>query len=202
MINDPTTKLIVSLALLIGGYLLGSVLPANFFFWLARRSSPYEMGEKPSTFAVMRKVGIIPGILCLLFDFGKGFLPGFLAITFGLDAPWLPFITVAPVLGHNWPFLRWKKGGWGMAATGGTFLAVGWWLPAIIAAMIAIPCGLLWRSKPGLAIGGVGFPLFLIMMFVFHKPLINFISALVVMSIEIYRRLTGERHKKAAVPGS
>jgi glycerol-3-phosphate acyltransferase PlsY len=202
MITEPAIKLIVSSALLVGGYLIGSILPADLFFRLSRKKAPHEMGEKPGTYAVMRRVGLVPGILCLLFDFGKGFLPGFLAIIFGLDQAWLPFITVSPVIGHNWPFLRWNKGGWGMAATGGTFLAMGWWLPAILAAVIAVPCGLLWRSKPGLAIGGVGFPLFLVMLCVFHKPWINIISTLVVMAVEIYRRMTGERHKKAAMAGS
>ncbi len=199
MLTDPTTKLIVSIALLVGGYLIGSILPANFFFWVANRKTPHDMGEKPSTYAVMRKVGMFQGILCLLFDIAKGFLPAFLAILLGVDAPWLPFISVAPVLGHNYPFLRWSKGGWGMAATAGAFLALGWWLPTIITAVVAIPCGLLWKKKPGLLIGGIGFPLLITMFIVFHKPLINIISALVVIALEIYRRFTGERHKKTAV---
>ncbi len=202
MITDPAVKLVVSIALLIGGYLLGSVLPADLFFRLAHRKLPHELGEKPSTYAVMRKVGLLPGILCFLFDVGKGFLPAFLAIVLGLDAAWLPFITIAPVLGHNYPFLNWKHGGWGMAAAGGTFLALGWWLPCLITAVVALPCGLLWKKKPGLLIGGVGFPLFITMLIVFHKPWINIVSALVVITLEIYRRLTGERNKKAVVTGS
>jgi len=35
------------------------------------------MSEKPGTFAVLRRVGVVQALLCLIYDIGKGLLPVF-----------------------------------------------------------------------------------------------------------------------------
>ena len=103
------------LFLVIGGYLLGGVMPAELAFRLKYGKRAYETGEKPGTFSVFRKIGFFPALLVLIFDAGKGFLPVWLAFQWNVNLNWLPLIAAAPAAGHSWPFLRWKYGGWALA---------------------------------------------------------------------------------------
>jgi acyl-phosphate glycerol 3-phosphate acyltransferase len=177
--------------LVFGGYLGGSVLAADLAFRLLKHKRPYEFGEKPSTRAVLRQIGFIPAALVLLYDVGKGFLPVWLAFHWKVDLNWLPAIAAAPVVAHNWPFLRWKYGGWGMAATGGALLALAWF-ETIIAFVIGFIPGAVFRDKPGLAIGIIAFPLMLVLLFYFQEPLQVILAAALVMLITVIRRATGE----------
>ncbi len=185
---------LLPLGLIIAGYFLGSLLPADAFFRLFKRKTPQELGEKPGTFAVLKQVGIIPAILCLAYDGAKGFLPAFFALQWDVNLLWLPFIALAPVIGHNWPFLRWDKGGWGLAAIAGVLFGLGGWLTA--AGLLGIPFGLIFRKSRGVAIGLVGFPLVLLMFILNKKPWQVIVAALSVMLLGAFRRLTGERKEK------
>jgi glycerol-3-phosphate acyltransferase PlsY len=181
--------------LVVGGYLLGSLLPAEWVFRLYKHAWAHELGVKPGTFAVMKQVGILPGIFCLIFDLAKGFLPSWLALNvFHTNLYWLPLIALAPVMGHNWPFLRWDRGGWGLAATAGALVGLGGWLSFV--GLLGLPFGLIYKKKPGLAIGAVSFPAVLIMFVVFHLPWEIIATAIILMLLEVYRRFTGERKAK------
>jgi acyl-phosphate glycerol 3-phosphate acyltransferase len=188
-------NLILPIILVVGGYLLGGILPAEWYFKRFKKHSAVELGEKPGTFAVLRHIGLFPAILCLLYDIGKGFIPAFLALKLNVNLYWLPAISLAPVVGHNWPFLRWKKGGWGLAAATGALLALGCWLSFI--GLAGIPFAFIFKKKRGVGIGLVAFPLILIMLIVFHKPWEVVLSAILVMALTIFRRLTGEKKQKA-----
>ena len=84
------------LILIVGGYLLGSLQPAEWIFFLFKHASSRELGVKPGTFSVVRQVGILPGIICLLFDLAKGFLTPWLALNvFHTNLYWLPLIALA-----------------------------------------------------------------------------------------------------------
>ena len=72
---------------------------------------------------VMRSGGKALGILTLLLDVAKGFLPVFLAKIQGLPSHLLSFVALAAVLGHVFtPWLRFK-GGKGVATALGVALA-------------------------------------------------------------------------------
>jgi glycerol-3-phosphate acyltransferase PlsY len=185
----------MELIIAIVGYFLGSLLPAEWMFHLYKHTSASELGVKPGTFAVLKSIGILPGIFCLIFDLGKGFLPPWLAINFfHVDLNWLPLIALSPVLGHNWPFLRWNKGGWGLAATGGSLVGLGGWLSFV--GLLGLPFGLIFKKKPGVAIAAVSFPAVLAMLILFHLPWQVLVSALSLMLLEVFRRLTGEKKPK------
>jgi glycerol-3-phosphate acyltransferase PlsY len=193
---EPTLKnIILPLILVIGGYFLGSLLPAELFFRIFKKKLPLEMGEKPSTFAVLRRIGFFPALLCMIFDIGKGFLPAFLALKLNVNLLWLPLIAIAPVVGHNWPFLRWNMGGWGLAAATGALFGLGCWLSFV--GLAGIPFAFIFPKKRGVAIGAVAFPLILIMMIIFHKPWEVLVAAVAVAVVAVIRRLTGERKEKA-----
>lgn len=183
--------------LVVGGYFIGALLPGNLFFRVFKQKTPLELGEKPGTYAVLRHVGFFPALLCLIYDAGKGFLPAFLALELGVDLLWLPLIAIAPIAGHNWPFLRWHDGGWGLAAVGGALLALGGW-PTFIG-LAGIPFIFLFPKKRGVGFSAVAFPLILAMMIVFHKPWQVIAAAVAVMAVAILRRLTGEKKQKIEI---
>lgn len=190
--SELTLKYIfLPLILVIAGYFLGSLLPAELMFRIFKKKAPLELGEKPSTFAVLRRIGFIQALICLIYDMGKGFLPVFLALKLNVNYLWLPVIAIAPVAGHNWPFLRWNKGGWGLAAATGALLGLGCWVSFV--GLAGVPFAFIFKKKRGVGIALVAFPLILIMFVVFHKPWEVFVAAIVVMAVTVLRRLTGEK---------
>lgn len=181
----------VEFFLVLGGYLGGSVLPAELAFRIFKHKPPYELGEKPSTRAVLRRIGFLPAVVVLLYDIGKGFLPVWLAFKLDANINWLPVIAAAPVVAHSWPFLRWKYGGWGLAASSGALVSLAW-LEMIISFGLGFIAGAIFRNKPGLAIGTLAFPLMLGLMIYFREPLQVILAAALVMLITAFRRATGE----------
>ncbi|MGM0641676.1 MAG: glycerol-3-phosphate 1-O-acyltransferase PlsY [Thermotogota bacterium] len=74
---------------------------------------------------VLRSMGPIVGISCMLLDFFKAFIPTLIALlTFGEDS-WIPHLTLlAAVIGHDFPIWLKFKGGKGVASTVGGFFAL------------------------------------------------------------------------------
>jgi acyl phosphate:glycerol-3-phosphate acyltransferase len=107
------------------GYLAGS-LP--FALWITRLVKGVDVRNSGSghvtTTNTIRQAGLGWGILVLILDIGKGFLPTYFAIQLGL-ADWLVALTSGlVVIGHCWPLFAQFRGGMGLAATGGCLLAI------------------------------------------------------------------------------
>ena len=93
------------------GYLSGSVLYSylipKYFCHVDVRTVNED--QNPGAFNAFSVAGPRIGLLCVLCDIGKGFLPVFLAahssaVSMG---SWIfALILLAPVAGHAWPFLR------------------------------------------------------------------------------------------------
>lgn len=146
-----------ALLIVIGGYLLGSLLPAE---WIARRTtgkSMRELDENPGGAGAYRKFGLGAAVFVTVFDIVKGILPVALMETLHLDGWWLPAAAAAPVAGHNWPiYSGFRGGGKGMAAALGAVLWLGW--PSVLPGLGVGAVLVLWkRWAPW--IGVVGFPL-------------------------------------------
>ena len=108
------------------GYLAGS-LP--FSVWVSRLFCGKDVREGGSHHAtatnVLRQSGWPAGLLVLLLDFSKGFLPVFAATRFAGSEWWLPALTGAAVVaGHIWPLFAGFRGGMGLASSGGACLAI------------------------------------------------------------------------------
>jgi len=120
------------------GYLSGS-LP--FALWITRLVKGVDVRDGGSghvtTTNTIRQAGLGWGILVLLLDVSKGFLPTFFARQLGLP-DWLIALTAGlAVVGHCWPIFAQFRGGMGLAATGGSLLAI-WPLSFIIALGILV----------------------------------------------------------------
>jgi len=113
------------LSLVLCGYLCGS-LP--FAIWVTRWRKGIDIRQAGSHHATatntLRQAGLGAGILVVLLDITKGFLPVYLARMVG-NHPWVVPLTAAlAVLGHCWPLFAGFRGGMGLAASGGAILAV------------------------------------------------------------------------------
>jgi glycerol-3-phosphate acyltransferase PlsY len=106
------------------GYLCGS-LP--FSVWITRAVKGVDVRDAGSGHATatntIRQAGFAPGVLVLLLDITKGFVPVWLALH-DAPAPWIvPLTAAAVVIGHCWPVFAGFHGGMGLASTGGGLLA-------------------------------------------------------------------------------
>ncbi len=107
------------------GYLCGS-LP--FALWVTRLVKGVDVRDGGSghvtTTNTIRQAGLGWGLLVLILDIGKGFVPTYIAAQIGL-ADWVVALTAGlSVLGHCWPVFAQFRGGMGLATTGGCLLAI------------------------------------------------------------------------------
>jgi glycerol-3-phosphate acyltransferase PlsY len=173
----------VGLALTIGGYLLGSILPA---VWIVRRKkgrSPWELRDNPGGSGVWRLAGPTAGLTTILFDIVKGVIPVALAQRAGLEGFWFVAATCGPVIGHNWPIYTRFRGGRGLACATGILFYMAWrdMLPAYLAGAVV---ALAKRWVP--AVGVVAFPLGLLTMYLRPvEPLVLTASLSVVLLVAV-----------------
>ena len=109
------------------GYISGS-LP--FSIWVTRYARNIDVRDAGSGHATttntIRQAGFGWGALVAVLDVAKGFLPTYLALQFTHNA-WIIALTAAcAVAGHCWPIFAQFRGGMGLAAFGGSLLAVNW----------------------------------------------------------------------------
>ncbi|HSM72317.1 MAG TPA: glycerol-3-phosphate acyltransferase [Anaerolineales bacterium] len=109
------------------GYLAGS-LP--FSIWVTRYVKDVDVRDAGSGHATttntLRQAGFGWGVLVLILDIAKGFLPTYLALQF-TNETWVVALTAAcAVIGHCWPLFAQFRGGMGLATLGGAFLALNW----------------------------------------------------------------------------
>lgn len=107
------------------GYLSGSVLFARI--WgrvVAKKDITRDAPDQnPGTANAFINGGFLCGLLTLVCDLLKGFVPVFLYLRTG-SGPALGFVMAAPVLGHVFPVFSHFRGGKGIATTFGCLLAL------------------------------------------------------------------------------
>lgn len=107
------------------GYLSGSVLYARVFAGLFKKKDIFELSpdQNPGAANAFQYGGFWCGLLTLIFDFVKGFVPVFLFMHIGPGGETPPFLAAlviaAPVLGHILPLFFRFRGGKGIAVTFG-----------------------------------------------------------------------------------
>ena len=87
---------LLPIAFVLLGFLSGSILYSQYLPWHFKRINIMEISEdhNPGTANVMKYAGVPLGIVCLVCDIGKGFVPVFLAMRFvkARDTPSRRFI--------------------------------------------------------------------------------------------------------------
>ena len=109
------------------GYLCGSL---TFSIWLTRLFKGVDVRDSGSGHATttntIRQAGFAAGVLVLVLDVAKGFLPTWLALHNAQSDTrvWIASLTLAcTIAGHCWPFLAQFRGGMGLATGAGGLLA-------------------------------------------------------------------------------
>ncbi|HEX7228162.1 MAG TPA: glycerol-3-phosphate 1-O-acyltransferase PlsY [Candidatus Binatia bacterium] len=128
----------MEILLILFGYLMGSV-PVGFI--LGSRSGidvrAVGSGNVGAT-NVARVVGKRQGILTLIADTAKGFLPVILAMQLGASLAATVLVGAAAFLGHLYPIFLKFKGGKGVATALGVFLAVAPMATLVLVALFAV----------------------------------------------------------------
>lgn len=124
------------------GYILGGTL---FAYWIPRLLHHVDVTEgtedgNPGTFNAFARCGIPTGILVLICELGKAFMPVYAAQErLGTEDPRFALVLMAPVLGHVFPLLHHGRGGKGIAASFGVMLALAPnWRPVLTLALCYI----------------------------------------------------------------
>lgn len=138
------TDNVISIVLIIFAYLIGSI-PVGVILGKIKGIDPRKTGSgNIGATNVMRAGGKTLGIITLLGDAAKGFIPVALAGALNRDVLIVAIVGLAAFLGHVFPvFLRFK-GGKGVATALGVYIAV---RPLIIlgAFVIFVIVFLVWR---------------------------------------------------------
>ena len=107
------------------GFVLGSTL---FAYWIPKLLKNIDIctlpdDHNPGVSNAFMYGGFLCGILSLICELAKGFIPVYLGQKY-LDINSLPFVPVlvAPVFGHAFPFLQKEKGGKAITASFGVLL--------------------------------------------------------------------------------
>lgn len=157
------------------GYLSGSVLYARIFTRLFGKEKMLERSrdKNPGTANAFMYGGFWCGLLTLLCDIGKGFLPVFFFLRTGgeLRSSVLAtsLVIAAPVVGHVFPLFYQLRGGKGIATTFGSLLGLFPLLkPSLILAAFFLFFSLILRVSPH-----------------FYRTLTAYIGALFYMSWKI-----------------
>lgn len=109
------------------GYLMGGILFASLIPRALHHLDVTEDTEdgNPGTFNAFVRCGVPTGILVLVCELGKAFLPVWAASRrLAMTDPRFALVLMAPVLGHVFPLLHHFKGGKGIAASFGVLLAL------------------------------------------------------------------------------
>lgn len=123
--------------LVLAAYLLGSV-PFGYVVGRLCGVDPRKEGSgNTGATNLARTCGLWAGILVLVLDFGKGFLPVIVASSMHAPWPWISLAGFASLMGHCYSVFLGFKGGKAVATTLGVFAAVAP-LPLVAAAFLCV----------------------------------------------------------------
>jgi glycerol-3-phosphate acyltransferase PlsY len=110
--------------LILFAYLLGSI-PAGYIVGSLAGVNVQKAGSgNIGATNVARVVGKGQGLVTLVADVAKGFIPVFVSVKLGLSGEALAFVGVAAFMGHLYPVFLKFRGGKGVATALGVFLGI------------------------------------------------------------------------------
>ena len=132
---------VVGLVLAGAAYLAGSFPTASIVGMISGHDHSKEGSGNPGASNVYRTSGAAYGLVTVVIDALKGFLPVFVTVLV-VDRPWAAVAWVAVTIGHVFPLGRFRNGGKGVATGGGgslpLFPVYGLVLVAVFAAVVRL----------------------------------------------------------------
>jgi acyl phosphate:glycerol-3-phosphate acyltransferase len=142
----------LALAMMVGGYLLGSIPFGIVVSKYLGATDPRTAGSHNIGFTnVMRVSGKKAGLLTLAGDLGKGWLVGWLAMQMHDHAWWPWLIALSPIIGHLFSVFLGLRGGKGVATALGAIIGVAPWV-GFSAVLVWLVTAGVWRYSSGAAI--------------------------------------------------
>ena len=140
------------IAMIVGGYLLGSIPFGIVVSRCLGAVDPRTAGSRNIGFTnVLRVSGKKAGFLTLAGDLGKGWLVGWLATQF-IDHTWWPWlIALSPIVGHLSSIFLNFRGGKGVATALGAIFGVAPWI-GLTVMLVWLATAAMWRYSSGAAI--------------------------------------------------
>jgi glycerol-3-phosphate acyltransferase PlsY len=130
--------------LILFAYLVGSI-PIGVLLARLKGKDPRKVGSgNIGATNVMRSAGKVLGILTLIGDVLKGFIPTFIAMRLGMPDLFIALVGLAVFSGHLFPVFLKFKGGKGVATGAGVFLAINP-LVILISFIIFVIVFLIWK---------------------------------------------------------
>ncbi len=136
--TQVTAVYITIIAGMVISYFVGNISPAIILGRIYGVDVRKEGSGNAGTTNVLRTVGKKAGVITLIIDILKGFIPAFVAglLSDGINFAMLCGICV--VIGHMWPVIFGFKGGKGVATTFGFLLAAQPILALILLGIVAL----------------------------------------------------------------
>lgn len=131
---NPDLIPFIAVGLAVGGFFLGSVMFSRWIpLWLRGVDVCEQHPDRnPGAGNVFMSCGWRLGMICLIFDLAKGFVPVYAAVRLGLaGTPVFAVIAAAPVLGHAIAPLNGFRGGKCISAIFGTLLGMVKYTPLV-----------------------------------------------------------------------
>jgi len=142
----------LALAMMVGGYLVGSIPFGIVVSKSLGATDPRTAGSHNIGFTnVLRVSGKKAGFLTLVGDLGKGWLVGWLAMQMHDHAWWPWLIALTPIIGHLFSVFLGLRGGKGVATALGAILGVAPWVGFSTVLVWLVTAGV-WRYSSGAAI--------------------------------------------------
>jgi acyl phosphate:glycerol-3-phosphate acyltransferase len=139
-------------AMMVGGYLLGSIPFGIVVSKSLGTTDPRTAGSHNIGFTnVLRVSGRKAGFLTLAGDLGKGWLVGWLAMQVHDHAWWAWLIALSPIIGHLFSVFLGLRGGKGVATALGAIIGVAPWV-GFSAVLVWLVTAGVWRYSSGAAI--------------------------------------------------
>ncbi len=178
------SETVIGVALLIAAYFAGSFPTASAIGMVSGHDHSKEGSGNPGASNVYRTSGAAYGLITVVIDVLKGFIP-VLATLWILDSrPWASAVWAAATVGHVIPFARWRNGGKGVATGGGGSLPLFPYLGLVLVPIFIVAVKLTKRASVGsLVITG----LTLVGVVILHEDPIEIAMAAVVAAVIIYR---------------
>jgi glycerol-3-phosphate acyltransferase PlsY len=186
-------------AYVVAAYLIGSI-PVGVILSKLRGKDPRKVGSgNIGATNVMRAAGKTVGIITLLGDMAKGFIPTLLALHAGLPVVFVVAVGFAAFVGHLFPVFLAFRGGKGVATALGVYLALNP-LAIFLSFIIFVLVLLKWRYvSAGSLAGTAAMPLLLLALK--SEPMYVYVSLVIGVFIflkhlgNIKRLAAGTEHK-------
>jgi glycerol-3-phosphate acyltransferase PlsY len=180
---SSVSEFVLGVALIIAAYFAGSFPTASAVGMLSGHDHSKEGSGNPGASNVYRTSGAAYGIVTVIVDLLKGFVP-VLATLLILGRPWAAGAWAAATIGHVIPFARWRNGGKGVATGGGGSIPLYPYVGLVLVLVFIVSVKLTRRAS----VGSLSITILLVAAAVLlHEHVAEIAASVVVAGLVIYR---------------